>query len=81
MEQYLLTGLTICFLFLGWWFATGVAKTQLVRIVDVILYGPFLIYLAYKLQQSLKIGEVILLLFIGATTITYNLRNFLALIV
>ena len=81
MEQCLYTVLTLCFLFLGWWFATGVAKTQLVRLVDVVLYGPFLIYLAYVVRKYLNPAEAILLLFIGATTITYNLRNFLALTV
>ena len=68
--------LVIIFAVLGWFLATGFGKTQYVRIIDVFLYGPYLIYLAFKQTYTFTLVEKIFLLFFGATTITYNLRNF-----
>ncbi len=53
----------------GWFMATGV-KTQWIRLVDIFLYGPFLIYLGI-------VSKSYILLFMGATTITYNGKNYL----
>lgn len=77
----------LLFFCIGWMFASGV-KSQTVRLFDVFLYGPFLIWLAFWLQtnaDSLRhIGlpipmeiVVLVLLFMGSTTIAYNLRNWL----
>lgn len=60
---------------IGWLLATGVQKTQYVRLVDILLYGPYLIYLSLKKTYTFTYLEKIFLIFFGATTITYNLRN------
>ena len=72
-----LIGLTFLFAGLGWILASGSSKTQWVRLVDVCVYGPFLIYIGFHNQYSFSFLEQIFLLFLGATTITYNLRNYL----
>lgn len=70
--------LTIVFFGIGWFFATGSSKTQWVRLVDVFIYGPYLIYLSQQSEDYvISKGENIFLLCLGATTITYNLRNYL----
>lgn len=69
--------LIIIFAVLGWVMATGFGKTQYVRVIDVLLYGPYLLYLAFKETYTFTVGEKIFLLFLGATTISYNLRNFI----
>ncbi len=76
--------LIIVFAMYGWWMARGV-KTQWVRLLDVFVYGPFLLYLAFKSEiwdsgsASGTFGslEQLFLLFLGATTVTYNARNYL----
>ncbi len=65
--------LIVLFGLYGWWMARGV-KTQWVRLLDVFVYGPFLLYIAFKSEAWY---EQLGLLFLGATTITYNARNFL----
>ena len=74
-EQILL----IIFLYVGWVLATGSQKTQYVRLVDIFIYGPYLIYLSSQDNYEFSIYEKIFLLFLGATTITYNARNYLKL--
>jgi hypothetical protein len=66
--------LILLFLAVGWISATGV-KSQLVRLLDVLLYGPLLIWIG---QQQGEKWVRIFLYFLGATTISYNLRNYLA---
>ncbi len=70
--------LTIVFFVMGWVLATGTGKTQWVRLVDIVLYGPYLIYLSQQ-SESYQFSDLekVFLLFLGATTITYNLRNYL----
>lgn len=71
-------GLTIVFFVIGWFFATGSSKTQWVRLVDICIYGPYLIYLSQQPEDYvISDTENMFLLFLGATTITYNLRNYL----
>lgn len=65
--------MVIAGLILGWLVTTGV-KTQWVRLLDIILLGPFLIWLAFKVRKP-KIVKL-LLAFFGSTTISYNLRNY-----
>jgi len=69
--------LLILFLYVGWVFSTQ--KTQWVRLIDVFVYGPYLIYLSMQDQYVFSVYEKTFLLFLGATTITYNLRNYLQL--
>lgn len=65
--------LGLCFLIFGWFATTGV-KSQFVRLVDVFIYGPVLIYVSIcSKNMFLKI----MLLFIGTTTISYNLKNYI----
>lgn len=68
---------TILFFAIGWFFATGFGKGQYIRILDIVLYGPYLIYLGFKNTYTFAPWEKIFLLFLGSTTITYNLRNFI----
>lgn len=70
------TFLLIVFLYLGWFLATGSQKTQWVRLVDVFVYGPYLIYLSTKDDYTFSEYEKLFLLFLGATTITYNAHNY-----
>jgi hypothetical protein len=65
----------IIFAAIGWILATGVQKSQYVRVIDVLLYGPYLIYLSLKKTYTFTYLEKVFLLFFGTTTITYNLRN------
>jgi hypothetical protein len=52
------------------------SKTQWVRLVDIFVYGPYLIYLSTKDDYTFSEYEKLFLLFLGATTITYNARNY-----
>jgi hypothetical protein len=52
-----------------------VVKTQGVRLVDVFLLGPLMIYSASQLPQRNKAARAALLFF-GVTTVLYNLHNF-----
>ena len=74
---YLLIVLSILFSILGWILANGNSKTQYVRLVDIFIYGPYLIYLAFQTNYTFTIIEKIFLLFLGVTTITYNGKNYL----
>ena len=76
--MYLL--LLIIFLAIGWMSANAESKTQFVRLLDVFLYGPLLIYIAF--DQSNNLNEIIrfTLLLMGATTMSYNARNYLKLV-
>jgi len=67
----------ILFLVIGWLSATGFEKGQYVRLLDILLYGPYLVYLAMKDTYTFSMAEKMLLLFFGTTTVSYNLRNFL----
>ena len=76
---YLLIVLSILFSILGWILANGSSKTQYVRLVDIFIYGPYLIYLSFQTNYTFTIIEKIFLLFLGVTTITYNGNNYLKL--
>ena len=54
--------------------STSGIKSQFIRLIDVFIYGPFLIWLSLKEKEPLiSIG----LLFMGTTTISYNLKNYI----
>ena len=64
-------------LLVGWYAASGKGKHQWVRLLDVFAYGPLLLLFAF-LPHSLTYKWVpYFLIFLGATTITYNLRNYI----
>ena len=67
----------ILFSVVGWILATGSGKAQWVRLVDVLLYGPYLLYLSFQSNYVFSTTEKLFLAFLGATTRTYNLRNYL----
>ena len=51
-------------------------KSQNVRLLDVLLFGPVMIALAVK-ERKLTKGERVALALIGAGTIFYNWSNYL----
>lgn len=61
-------------LIIGWISTTG-AKSQWVRLGDIFIFGPLLIYVAIYIPN---VWLKILIILIGASTITYNLKNYLA---
>jgi hypothetical protein len=77
MELVIFSILVIVFSFIGWFSATGFGKGQYVRIIDILLYGPYLVYLSMKNTYVFALWEKVFLLFLGITTISYNLRNFI----
>ena len=61
-------------LILGYISTSGV-KSQNIRILDIVVIGPLMIYFGYS-YQPMNIFSM-LLIFFGATTMTYNLKNYL----
>jgi intracellular septation protein A len=74
---YLLIALSVVFLLIGWFMANGHSKTQYVRLIDIFIYGPYLVYLAFQKEYTFSIVEKIFILFLGITTIAYNGKNYL----
>jgi len=64
----IITGLIIGFIS-----TTGV-KSQNIRILDILVIGPMMIYFGYSYRPVNFFS--LLLVFFGATTITYNLKNY-----
>ena len=60
---------------IGWLFANG-TKSQIIRLIDVFLYGPYLTYLAFK-KEELTNFDKSFLIFVGVTTITFNGTNYI----
>jgi hypothetical protein len=61
-------------MYLGY-ITTDGTKTQTIRLLDVFLIGPLMIYFGY-MSKHVSIFSM-LLTFFGATTITYNLKNYI----
>lgn len=62
--------------FLLGWLTTG-QKSQMIRLVDIFAIGPLLIFTGFfDHTSSYRILRAILI-FMGAGTITYNLKNYL----
>ena len=53
-------------------------KTQIVRLFDVFVIGPFLLWYALKTRQRVTQQEFAGIIFIGITTILYNGYNYIA---
>ena len=60
-------------LYIGY-ISTAGAKTQTIRLLDVFLIGPLMIYFGH-ISNPASIFSM-LLIFFGATTMTYNLKNY-----
>ena len=65
--------LIIFFILIGWFSTTGI-KSQIVRLGDIFLYGPFLIWISTQIEP---LWAKIILILIGSTTISYNARNYI----
>ena len=63
-------------LVLGFISTSGI-KSQWIRLVDVFIIGPLMIYLGNKAYILTNNVLYLILIFFGATTITYNLKNYL----
>ena len=61
-------------LVLGYISTSGI-KSQKIRILDIGVIGPLMIYFGYSYQPMNLFS--LLLMFFGATTITYNLKNYI----
>ena len=73
MKTWLLVTIVIVSLLIGWFSTKGV-KSQWIRIADVVVFGPVVIYAGTRVDQE---WLAVLLIFLGASTMTYNLRNFI----
>lgn len=78
MKNGIVIGLVVIGLILGYITTTGV-KSQWVRLMDIFIYGPLLIWAGSTQIKDGKYSDFIrvMLIFFGATTISYNLRNYL----
>lgn len=61
-------------LIVGWGASDGV-KTQIIRLGDIFIWGPIIIYESLDNASSPIIG--LFLAILGASTITYNLKNYI----
>ena len=77
IELYIIT----IWLIIGWLASNGV-KSQFVRLIDVFFIGPILIYsgLRFCTEECSDVDTIFKysLLSIGAATISYNLKNYVA---
>jgi hypothetical protein len=71
MENYIYVIFIIIFLVMGW-FSYSVRKTQLIKLLNVFVSGPLIIWASFQIKQ--KWARLLLLIF-GATTISYNAKN------
>ena len=75
--------LIIFSLVMGYITTTG-TKSQVIRLIDIFIIGPLMIYLGYTAYlantSALWYTKLLYLglIFFGGTTITYNARNYLA---
>ena len=54
-----------------------IAKSQQVRLIDVFIIAPILIYIAYTYRNTLKEWELYAMYIIGFATLYYNGKNYL----
>ncbi len=60
---------------LGWYSTSGV-KSQFVRILDIAVWGPLVIWAGVLVKEPKWVKWLLVL--IGSATIAYNLRNYLS---
>jgi hypothetical protein len=77
--MYELILLVIISLIIGYKFSYGI-KSQFVRLIDIFVYGPILIYLGTLVYYTPSITNNktfgLITIFMGSTTISYNYRNY-----
>ena len=61
-------------IFLALYSTTGI-KSQFIRLLDIFIYGPFLIWLSFKNKDNIFIHTMLLIM--GVTTIVYNGKNYI----
>jgi hypothetical protein len=54
-----------------------IAKSQQIRLIDVFIIAPILIYIAYTYRNTLKEWELYAMYIIGFATLYYNGKNYL----
>ncbi len=54
-----------------------IGKWQIIRVIDVLFLGPFMLWLSVNLQGMVERWITLTLAFFGATTILVNLYFFL----
>ncbi len=63
------------------WYSTAGKKSQIVRLFDIFVYGPALIFIGMVIKNNQTFTTPLItayfLFFLGTTTISYNLRNYL----
>lgn len=52
------------------------SKTQFVRLLDIFILGPFMIYFAFKVKQHVSQEEFLAMTTAGVLTIAYNANNY-----
>lgn len=62
--------------FLVGWAASDGVKTQIIRMGDIFIWGPLIIYEALDNGASNPLLGIFLAM-LGASTITYNLKNYI----
>jgi hypothetical protein len=62
-------------LILGWISTHGV-KSQQIRLVDVFIIGPLMVFVGLRLLPSSTLAALAVIFF-GATTISFNLKNYI----
>ena len=62
-------------LFTGYISADGI-KSQNIRLLDVFFIGPVMIYCGFKGYKLTNQLVFLILVFLGGSTISYNLRNY-----
>lgn len=60
--------------FLVGWISTYGKKSQFIRILDILVFGPVLIYVAFVTKEKWLSW---FLIFLGASTMGYNLKNYI----
>ena len=55
-----------------------IGKSQRVRLFDIFVFGPFIIWYATKTRNNVDTVSFLFLYLIGIGTILYNLHNYLA---
>lgn len=65
-------------LLLGWMSTQGV-KSQHIRLVDIFVIGPLMMYTGMQMFQVQPMSRfyALLLIFFGASTLTFNLKNYI----
>ena len=62
--------------------STSGSKSQYVRLIDISIIGPLMIYLGWHIYKNINKNDYIkllslMLIFCGSCTITYNLKNYI----